>query len=56
VGDENDKWTIFNGGAGLKILLPYPAAFRLEYRYQKFNGDTDVTNHLMLFGISVFIK
>jgi hypothetical protein len=56
VGDEEDKWTVFNAGAGLKIFISSPACLRLEYRYQKFNGDYDYTHHTVLLGISVFIR
>ena len=55
-GDEDDNWTVLNAGGGLKILIPYPVSLRLEYRFQKFQGDSDITNHLILLGISVLIK
>jgi hypothetical protein len=55
-GDENDKWTVLNAGAGLKIFIPYPVSLRLEYRFQKFQGDYYQTNHFILLGLSAFIK
>jgi hypothetical protein len=55
-GDEDDNWTVINGGAGLKIFISKPIALRLEYRFQKFLGDTDVTNHIIFFGVSVFLE
>jgi hypothetical protein len=54
--DEDDNWTVLNGGAGLKIFISKPIALRLEYRFQKFLGDTDITNHNIFFGISVFLE
>jgi len=54
-GIEDKNWTILNLGAGLKIFLAKPAALRLEYRFQKYNGSSELTYHNVLFGMSVFI-
>jgi len=53
--EEGKGWTILNLGAGLKMFLSKTAALRLEYRFQKYNGDSDLTYHNVLFGMSVFI-
>jgi hypothetical protein len=55
-GEGDDKWTVLNAGGGLKIMTVYPAVFRLEYRFQIYQGDRDITNHLVLIGISAFLK
>ncbi len=55
-GFEDDNWTVINGGAGIKIFMSRPIALRLEYRFQKFLGDRDITNHNIFFGISVFLE
>ena len=55
-GDDEENWTVFNAGAGLKIFISSPACLRIEYRFQKFDGEYDFTHHLFLFGISAFIK
>jgi len=54
-GREDENWTVLNLGGGLKIFMSKPVAFRLEYRFQNFFGDRDITYHNIFLGISVFL-
>ena len=55
-GRENKNWTVFNLGGGLKTFLAKSFALRLEYRFQNLFGDTDISYHNILLGISAFLK
>jgi len=60
---------VLNLGAGLKIFFASDVALRLEYRFQNYTGsggtytypgysytrDTDLTIHIVQFGISVLL-
>ena len=60
---------VVNLGAGLKAYLTEDIALRIEYRFQKFNGESVVTGpasfsytdkvdtriHMLQFGLSVLL-
>jgi opacity protein-like surface antigen len=61
--DELDI-SVFNIGAGVKIFISEPIAFRVEYRYQSFShedssgnftSETTTTFNTILMGFSVFL-
>ena len=62
---QSDKFDVpvLNLGAGLKLFASERAAFRVEYRYQRFTYDRDFTSgsadyttqfHRFMFGIALF--
>jgi len=53
-GRRGDYAPVLNLGAGIKQFLADPVAIRIEYRYQKYMGDIDQSNHMFLVGLSVF--
>jgi opacity protein-like surface antigen len=55
VGDKDENWTVLNLGGGIKMFMSKPVALRLEYRFQKFLGDSDITYHNIFLGVSVFL-
>ncbi len=65
LGDYERNWTVLNLGVGSKFFLSRSAAFRFEYRFQRFFGeketfywysyDTSVSYHNILFGFSIFL-
>ena len=51
---EEDVWTVFNAGAGVRTFMSKRVALRFEYRYRGFFGNCDLTEHSGLFGVSAF--
>jgi len=55
-GLDDERYSILNVGGGLKFFISRQAAFRLEYRFQKFFEEREITYHNIFFGISAFLK
>ena len=55
-GSEDDNWTVINASGGLKAFVREGAALRLEYRFQNFLGDRNLTYHNVFLGFSVFLS
>jgi opacity protein-like surface antigen len=55
-GSEDNTWTILNLGAGFKLFISKQVALRLEYRFQNYFEEENITYHNIFFGISAFFK
>ncbi len=55
-GSDEFTWSIINVGAGFKFFISKQAALRLEYRFQNYFEEENITYHNIFFGISAFFK
>jgi len=55
-GGGDDYVPVLNLGTGIKAMIEKPVALRLEYRFQKYMGDLDRSNHMVHLGFSVFVR